>query len=201
MRQRVLVAMSGGVDSSVAAWMAKEQGFDPVGLFMRTGVSQPQGGHSDRKKGCCSASDAADARRVADMLDIPFHAIDFEADFRGIIDYFADEYLSGRTPNPCIMCNERVKFGNLRDKAASLGASFIATGHYAKVRKEQGRFVISKGEDSWKDQSYVLWGVTQECLSRTIFPVGSYHKTEIRDMAARMGLRSRLLGGHSTHGI
>ena len=148
MGQRVLVAMSGGVDSSVAAWMAREKGLEPVGLFMRTGVSKPQGG-ADRKKGCCSAEDAADARRVADMLDIPFYAIDFEADFRGIIDYFADEYLRGRTPNPCVVCNNKLKFGELLTYADGIGARHVVTGHYARVEPgPDGRPWLRRGLDA-----------------------------------------------------
>lgn len=189
MSQRVLVAMSGGVDSSVAAWMAREQGFDPVGLFMRTGVSQPQGGHPDRKKGCCSAADAADARRVADLLDIPFHAIDFEADFRGIIDYFADEYLRGRTPNPCVVCNNKLKFGELLAFADGIGARHVVTGHYARVEAgPDGQPWLRRGLDPGKDQSYVLHGLRREALGRVMFPLGGLPKDEVREMARRLGL-------------
>src|SRR3954470_10361343 len=149
---RVVLAMSGGVDSSVAAVLLKRQGYDVVGLFMRTGVEDP--GHADtpdRKKGCCSALDAGDARRVADKLDIPFYALDFEAEFNRIIDYFADEYTKGRTPNPCVVCNNWLKFGQLWAFGQKLGADFIATGHYARVIDGE----LHKGVDADKDQSYV----------------------------------------------
>ena len=158
--ERVLVAMSGGVDSSVAAWMVREQGYQPVGLFMRTGTSQPEGRGNERKKGCCSAADAADARRVADMLDIPFHAIDFEAEFTRIIDYFADEYLRGRTPNPCVVCNNWLKFGQLMAFADGIGARHVVTGHYARIdRGVDGAARLRRGLDPGKDQSYVLHGL------------------------------------------
>ena len=126
---RVVLAMSGGVDSSVAALLLKEQGHDVVGLFMRTGAHTAEDARADHKKGCCSAIDAGDARRVADRLDIPFYALDFERDFDRIIDYFADEYLTGRTPNPCVVCNSWLKFGRLWSYARRLEADFIATGH------------------------------------------------------------------------
>jgi tRNA-specific 2-thiouridylase len=188
MGQRVLVAMSGGVDSSVAAWMAREKGLEPVGLFMRTGVSKPLGG-ADRKKGCCSAEDAADARRVADMLDIPFYAIDFEADFRGIIDYFADEYLRGRTPNPCVVCNNKLKFGELFTFADGIGARHVVTGHYARVEPgPDGRPWLRRGLDAGKDQSYVLHGLGREALERVLFPLGGMPKDEVRETARRIGL-------------
>ncbi len=132
MAARVVLAMSGGVDSSVAAHLLRRQGYDVVGLFMRTGVHGNEDGRADHKKGCCSAVDAADARRVADQLDLPFYALDFAADFDRVIDYFADEYLSGRTPNPCVVCNSWLKFGRLWEYGQQLGADFIATGHYAQ---------------------------------------------------------------------
>src|SRR5580704_13832412 len=131
---RVVLAMSGGVDSSVAAALLKEQGLDVVGLFMRTGAHSGEAdSRSDHKKGCCSAVDAADARRVADKLDIPFYALDFEEEFTSVIDYFADEYLAGRTPNPCVVCNSWLKFGRLWTYGRQLKADFIATGHYAQT--------------------------------------------------------------------
>src|SRR5437868_12494320 len=132
MPARVVLAMSGGVDSSVAAYLLKRQGYDVIGLFMRTGAHGGDEGPA-HKKGCCSASDAADARRVADRLDIPFYALNFEEEFGRIMDYFVDEYSAGRTPNPCVMCNNWLKFGKLRDYADSVGAEFLATGHYARI--------------------------------------------------------------------
>ncbi len=133
MAARVVLAMSGGVDSSVAAFLLRRQGYDVIGLFMRTGVHGGDDGRADHKKGCCSAVDAGDARRVADRLDIPFYALDFETEFNRIIDYFADEYLAGRTPNPCVVCNNWLKFGQLWTYGRQLEADFIATGHYARV--------------------------------------------------------------------
>src|SRR5437870_3024458 len=135
MPARVVLAMSGGVDSSVAALLLKEQGYDVVGLFMRTGVHDDGPSTPDRKKGCCSALDAGDARRVADRLDIPFYALDFEDDFSRIMDYFTDEYLAGRTPNPCVVCNNWLKFGKLWEYGRRLEADFIATGHYVRAAR------------------------------------------------------------------
>src|SRR6266498_1185191 len=141
MPARVVLAMSGGVDSSVAAYLLKEQGYEVIGLFMRTGAhGHEESSQPNHKKGCCSAADAGDARRVADRLGIPFYALDFEADFNRIIDYFADEYLAGRTPNPCVVCNNWLKFGKLWSYGKQLQADFVATGHYAQVSERDGGF-------------------------------------------------------------
>ena len=152
--------MSGGVDSSVAAVLLKEQGHDVIGMFMRTGEhGAVADARPDNKKGCCSAVDADDARRVADKLDIPFYALDFERDFERIIDYFADEYLAGRTPNPCVVCNNWLKFGKLWEFGKQLEADYIATGHYARMATgEDGQPQLHRGLDPEKDQSYVLYG-------------------------------------------
>src|SRR5262245_22049781 len=158
MPARVVLAMSGGVDSSVAAYLLKRQGYDVVGLFMRTGVHAAEDGTPAHKKGCCSALDAGDARRVADRLDIPFYALDFERDFDRVIDYFADEYLAGRTPNPCVVCNNWLKFGKLWSYGKQLEADYIATGHYAQVLQSGGRHELHRGADPDKDQAYVLFG-------------------------------------------
>jgi tRNA-specific 2-thiouridylase len=191
MPSRVVLAMSGGVDSSAAAVLLKRQGYDVVGLFMRTGVEHP-GDHSpgrkDHKKGCCSAIDATDARRVADSLDIPFYAIDFEREFGRIIDYFADDYLRGRTPNPCVVCNTWLKFGELWKFARSLGADKIATGHYARMIPGPTGPELHKGIDPDKDQSYVLHGIAREVLPHMIFPIGDYAKPAIRALAREAGL-------------
>ncbi|HEX3152203.1 MAG TPA: tRNA 2-thiouridine(34) synthase MnmA [Gemmataceae bacterium] len=186
---RVVLAMSGGVDSSASAVLLKEQGYDVVGLFMRTGAhSDEPDSRRDNKKGCCSAIDAGDARRVADRLDIPFYALDFEREFDQIIDYFADEYLAGRTPNPCVVCNTWLKFGRLWEFAQGIDADFIATGHYARVERGPAGPELHRGADPDKDQSYVLWGISRAILDRLIFPVGNYRKEEIRSLARQAGL-------------
>ena len=187
--------MSGGVDSSVAAWLLRQAGHEVVGLFMRHGhqdatTCATSAAGAPRKQGCCSASDAADARRVAQRLEIPFYAINFEEEFSRIIHYFISEYSSGRTPNPCVVCNTWLKFGKLVDYADSVGARQIATGHYARlVETPDGRLALCRGLDPGKDQSYVLWGIRPEVLVRLQFPVGDYQKEEIRRIAGRLGLR------------
>jgi tRNA-specific 2-thiouridylase len=189
MPARVVLAMSGGVDSSVAAYLLKEQGYEVIGLFMRTGVhGGEQAALPAHKKGCCSAVDAADARRVADRLDIPFYALDFEADFERIIDYFADEYLAGRTPNPCVVCNNWLKFGKLWSYGKQLEADYIATGHYARVVTRGDRPELHQGADPAKDQSYVLFGIRRCILPHLLFPVGGYRKEQIREIARQAGL-------------
>ena len=187
---RVVLAMSGGVDSSASAVLLKKQGYDVVGLFMRTGTHGHDQGNTrpDNKKGCCSAIDAGDARRVADRLDIPFYALDFEHEFGKIIDYFADEYARGRTPNPCVVCNTWLKFGQLWAFAKQLSAEFIATGHYARILSGPDGPELHKGIDPDKDQSYVLHGIKREVLPHLLFPVGGYTKPEIRLMAREAGL-------------
>ncbi|MBP3958996.1 tRNA 2-thiouridine(34) synthase MnmA [Gemmata sp. G18] len=185
---RVVLAMSGGVDSSASAVLLKRQGYDVIGLFMRTGTHGHDQGNAraDHKKGCCSAIDAGDARRVADKLDIPFYALDFEAEFNRIIDYFADEYARGRTPNPCVVCNNWLKFGQLWAFGQKLGADYIATGHYAQIIGGE----LHKGIDGDKDQSYVLHGIKRDVLPHLLFPVGGYTKPQIRAFAREAGLLS-----------
>lgn len=198
--KRIVLAMSGGVDSSVAAYLLQQQGYEVVGLFMRSGTHEETACATDpgglpilenHKQGCCSASDAADARRVADSLDIPFHAVNFRDAFGRIKDYFADEYLAGRTPNPCVMCNNWLKFGKLWDYAQQVGAESIATGHYARIVAHEGEVqpALVRGIDESKDQSYVLFGLDRELLSRIRFPVGDYNKTQIREIAREVGCR------------
>ena len=209
MAKRVVLAMSGGVDSSASAYLLREQGYDVVGLFMRSGVTDdmvcatgeppptdspasnlPIIHAASHKQGCCGASDAADARRVADLLDIPFHALNFKDAFGRIKDYFTDEYLAGRTPNPCVMCNNWLKFGKLWDFARQVGAEFIASGHYARVvAGAGGERQLVRGVDPDKDQSYVLFGLNRDLLQHILFPVGEYSKHEIRDLARKAGLR------------
>lgn len=181
---RVVLAMSGGVDSSVAAYLLKQQGHEVIGLFMRTGVPTAEDAGPAHKKGCCSALDAGDARRVADRLDIPFYALDFARDFDRIIDYFTDEYLAGRTPNPCVVCNTWLKFGKLWSYGKQLDADFIATGHYAQVRDQ----ALHRGLDPDKDQSYVLFGLRRSLLPHLLFPIGGYRKEDVRTLAREAGL-------------
>jgi tRNA-uridine 2-sulfurtransferase len=185
---RVVLAMSGGVDSSVSAYLLKEQGYDVIGLFMRTGVHGADDGRTDRKKGCCSAVDASDGRRVADRLDIPFYALDFEQEFDRIIDYFADEYLAGRTPNPCVVCNNWLKFGKLWSFGKQLQADYIATGHYAQIVHGADAFELHRGVDPDKDQSYVLHGIRRSILPHLLFPIGGMRKEQVRRIARDLGL-------------
>ncbi|HEY7308708.1 MAG TPA: tRNA 2-thiouridine(34) synthase MnmA [Gemmataceae bacterium] len=187
MAARVVLAMSGGVDSSVAAYLLRRQGYEVIGLFMRTGVHGDDG-RADRKKGCCSAVDAGDARRVADRLDIPFYALDFENEFNRIIDYFADEYLAGRTPNPCVVCNNWLKFGQLWSYGRQLNADFIATGHYVRAVRGDHGVELHRAADPDKDQSYVLYGLRREVLPHLLFPIGGHRKNEVRALAREAGL-------------
>ncbi len=219
---RIVLAMSGGVDSSVAAHLLCEAGHEVIGVFMRHGTESPvaaptacsapatadeekgraeQGGNSlgqlpiikerlDHKQGCCSASDAEDGRRVADRLGIPFYALNLQQEFDQIIDYFVAEYTAGRTPNPCVMCNNWIKFGKLFDYADSVGAEFVATGHYAQLAPAaDGTPRLVRGVDRQKDQSYVLFGIERPLLSRMMLPVGGFEKPKIREIAAELGLR------------
>jgi len=183
--KRVIVAMSGGVDSSTSAHILKEQGWEVIGLFMRSGVQSSARGSG---QGCCLAEDAEDARRVADQLRIPFYVLNFEKEFEEIIHYFCEEYNSGRTPNPCIVCNQKLKFGKLLQFAEMLGAEAIATGHYARV-EHNDRHILRRGVDRKKDQSYVLFALSQEQLARAVFPLGGLRKPEVRLIASRAKLR------------
>ncbi len=184
---KVLVAMSGGIDSSVAAMMLHEQGYDVIGITMKTWDYETSG-TGKKETGCCSLDSINDARTIAVQLGFPHYILDIRNEFGDfIIDNFVDEYLAGRTPNPCVLCNTHIKWEALLKRADMLGCEFIATGHYAQVRLENGRHVISRGLDTSKDQSYVLWGLKQSSLARTIFPLGQYKKTEIREMARNYG--------------
>jgi len=185
---RILVAMSGGVDSSVAAVMLHEQGYEVIGLTMKTWDYASSGG-SSKETGCCSLDSINDARALAVGYGFPHYILDIRSEFGDfVIDNFVDEYLAGRTPNPCVLCNTHIKWEALLKRADKLDCEFIATGHYANIRlQDNGRYVISKGKDENKDQSYVLWGVSQKNLSRTKFPLGSFSKPEIRQMAMDMG--------------
>ncbi|MCC6575221.1 MAG: tRNA 2-thiouridine(34) synthase MnmA [Planctomycetes bacterium] len=185
-----LVAMSGGVDSSVCAAMLREQGHDIVGLFMRNGVKE--GAHAEKgKQGCCSVGDSMDARYVAQSLGAQFYVMNFSDQFSRVIDYFVDEYKNGRTPNPCAVCNTDLKFGKLLDYARLVGAEKIATGHYAQVAQRDGRWRLLRAVDDTKDQTYYLFGLTQDQLAHALFPVGHLRKTEVRELARKYKLKTR----------
>jgi tRNA-specific 2-thiouridylase len=186
---KVLVAMSGGVDSSVAAVMLQEQGYEVIGITMKTWDYTSSGSKSKKETGCCSLESMNDARQIAVHHGFRHFIVDIREEFGDwVIERFEGEYLAGRTPNPCVLCNTHIKWAALMKRADALGCDFIATGHYANIREENGRFVISRGLDIAKDQSYALWGVAQEHLSRTIFPVGKFHKPEIRKYAQEHNL-------------
>jgi tRNA-specific 2-thiouridylase len=201
-RKKVVLAMSGGVDSSVAAALLLRQGYDVLGCFMRLGtpkgVEGPvQGGEqcetpapeAKHKQGCCSVLDAADARRVAGLLGVPFYVLNFEQDFGKIIDYFVGEYNRGRTPNPCVRCNDWLKFGKLHQYAEAVGADFVASGHYARVEADAtGRRRLLRGRDHHKDQSYVLFGMNRHALDRTMLPLGDLEKPQVRAIAEELKL-------------
>ena len=187
---RVLVAMSGGLDSSVVAMMLHDQGYEVIGVTMKTWDYATSGG-TKKTTGCCSLDDINDARQMAVEKGFPHYIIDIREEFGPhIIENFVEEYLAGRTPNPCVLCNTHIKWEALLKRADQLGCEFIATGHYANVRHENGRYVVSKGLDRSKDQSYVLWGLSQQSLARTLFPLGKYRKTEIRQMALDSGFEA-----------
>ena len=184
---KILVAMSGGLDSTVAAVMLREEGYEVIGVTMKTWDYQNSGG-SKKETGCCSLDSINDARTIAVKHGIHHMILDIRDEFGDfVIDNFVEEYLAGRTPNPCVLCNTHIKWEALLKRANMLDCEFIATGHYAQVRNENNRFVISKGLDDNKDQSYVLWGLTQQSLSKTQFPLGGFRKTDIKQMAIDMG--------------
>ncbi len=181
------MAMSGGLDSSVAAIMLREQGYDLVGITMKTWEYAP-GDTPEKETGCCSLDSINDARQLAVNMGFPHYVLDIRKEFKEyIVSDFIDQYLKGRTPNPCVLCNTHIKWGALLKRADQLDCQYIATGHYAQVREEKGRFLLSKGVDQDKDQSYVLWGLPQEFLKRTLFPLGGHTKSEIRELARQAG--------------
>lgn len=188
--KKVVVGMSGGVDSSVAAYLLKQQGYDVVGVTMQIWQDEEETVQQENG-GCCGLSAVEDARRVAHDLGIPYYVMNFKAEFKEkVMDYFASEYLCGRTPNPCIACNRYVKWESLLKRSLDIGADYIATGHYARIRQlDNGRYTICNSVTASKDQTYALYNLTQEQLKRTLMPVGEYSKDEIRKIASDIGLR------------
>ena len=180
---KALIAMSGGVDSSVAAYLVKEAGYECAGATMRL-----FDGETDREKSCCSLDDVLDAKSVARKMGIPHHTFNLKSDFeKEVISRFVSSYERGDTPNPCIECNRRLKFAALYDKARALGYEYIVTGHYARIREENGEFFLLRAADKEKDQSYVLYTLTQELLAHTLFPLGELTKSETRSIAEKQG--------------
>lgn len=188
-RKKALIAMSGGVDSSVAAYMIKEAGFDAIGITMKLYTNEDI--CLSKSKTCCSLDDIQDARNVADSLGIPYYVLNFTDDFKEkVIDKFTESYMNASTPNPCIDCNRFIKFRRLMQRARELNCDYVVTGHYANIEYDtkSGRWLLKKGADSSKDQSYVLYSLTQEQLSKTLFPLGKLLKSEIRETASRLNL-------------
>jgi len=188
--KRVLLAMSGGVDSSVAAYLLKKEGYEVIGATIKTWSSDEC--HDERAKGCCSIKDIGDARAVSGKLEIPFYVLDLSKDFEEkVIQPFVDAYLDATTPNPCIRCNTDIKFGTFLKKAEELNADYVATGHYARKGwdEKKNRWYVREGRDATKDQSYVLFGLSQKQLEKTLFPVGDYEKSSIREIAETLGLQ------------
>lgn len=189
MKEKVVIGMSGGVDSSVAAYLLKEQGYDVLGITMEVIPRNEE--FEEREGGCCSLSAVNDATRVAAKLDIPYYVLNFKDVFESkVINYFIDEYLAGKTPNPCIACNKYIKFDEFLKKAELLGAKYIATGHYAIIEKDEktGRYLLKRSKDDKKDQTYVLYNMTQYQLEHTLMPLGGYTKDKVREIAAEIGL-------------
>lgn len=191
--KRVIVAMSGGVDSSVAAALLHKEGYDVIGITMKTWGFMEVGGAPKHESGCCSLDAIFDAKNVANSFDIPHYTVDFTKQFEeAVIDNFVEEYINGRTPNPCVVCNRKIKWEELLKKADSLDAKYVATGHYAisDYNPQTNRYTLKTSHDSKKDQTYALWGLTQESLSRTLFPLGKYTKEEVRQLAIQFSLKT-----------
>ncbi len=184
---RILVAMSGGIDSTVTAMLLHEEGYEVVGITMKTWDYASTGG-SKKETGCCSLDSINDAREVAVKMGFHHFIIDIREEFGDfVIDNFVEEYIAGRTPNPCVLCNTHIKWRALLRRADALGCEWIATGHYAQIAEAEGRKFIRKAKDQRKDQSYVLWGLDQSCLRRSIFPLGKYQKEQVRHIASEFG--------------
>ncbi len=192
MKKRVVIGMSGGVDSSVAAYLLKQQGYDVIGVTMQIWQDKSKEAF-EREGGCCSLSAVEDARRVCNKLDIPFYVMNFKQVFeKMVIDYFVDEYLEGRTPNPCIACNKFIKFDALLERSKALEADYVATGHYARIMYDEGyeRYIIRKSAAPLKDQTYVLYNLTQDQLRHILMPLGDYNKEQVREIAKELDLRT-----------
>jgi len=192
-KETVLVAMSGGVDSSVAAALLHERGYQVIGVTMNLWDYDRVGGNINKDSGCCSIDTMDDARAVCHKLGVPHYMVNFREEFEAAVtNNFISEYMDGRTPNPCVRCNTYIKWGVLLQKAEELGASKLATGHYARTTfdEKSGRYFLKQGKDGHKDQSYALWGIRQQGLERTFFPVGEFTKPEIRQIARNLGLRT-----------
>lgn len=188
MNKKVVIGMSGGVDSSVAAYLLQEQGYEVIGITLKVWDSDDPD-YIEKDGGCCSISSVDDARRVAYKLNIPYYVLNFKELFKAkVIDNFIDEYMEGRTPNPCVACNKYIKFDELLQRAMALGADYVATGHYARIDESEGRFLLKTATDSKKDQTYALYNLTQFQLEHTLMPCAGYTKTEIREIAEKIGL-------------
>jgi len=193
MNKTVVVAMSGGVDSSVAALLLMEQGYNCIGVTMKLWDYQTVGGNLNHDSGCCSLDSINDARMVCGKLGIPHYVLNFSREFESaVVNNFVNEYIEGRTPNPCVQCNIKIKWESLLEKAEELGADYVATGHYARIKynEETARYELMKGCDPGKDQSYALWGIKQANLAKTLFPLGELTKKQVREIARNKGLRT-----------